>query len=118
MSAPERPPQFVLPETRAIAALGLFDMLATVYLIATKQAHEANPLFARIIAACGPTGFVIFKALFLAVPLVIAESARKRSPVFVRNALRIGLLAYLLLLLFAYHQLLLNLLTRTPGHIQ
>jgi hypothetical protein len=109
--------QFVLPETRAIAALGLFDLLATVYLIATGQAKEANPLFATLLASFGVVGFTVGKALLLAIPLSLAEYARKRSPIFVRNALRIGLLAYLLLLLFAYHQSLINLFNSAPAHL-
>jgi hypothetical protein len=115
MSTLQRSDHFVLPETRAIAALGLFDLLATVFLIATHRAHEANPLFAAIFTNLGPTGFVIFKALLLGGPLVIAELARKRSPVFVRSALRVGLVAYLILLLYAYHQNLLNLFGGIPN---
>jgi hypothetical protein len=80
---------YVLPETRALAALGLFDLLATVYLIASHKAHEANPLFDSILHSFGPNGFVVFKALLLAIPLIIAEKARSRSPVFVRRALQV-----------------------------
>ncbi len=111
MSTSQPTDRFVLPETRAIAALGLFDLLATVYLIVTHKAQEANPLFIRIYTVFGSTGFVVFKALMLAVPLVIAESARKRSPVFVRRALQVGLIAYVLLLLFAYRANILALFT-------
>jgi hypothetical protein len=109
--------RFVLPETRALAALGLFDLLATVYLIATHKAHEANPLFATIMTAFGPTGFVVCKALLLAVPLIIAEKARSRSPVFVRRALQVGLIAYVLLLLFAYHTGIAALFVPAPSRV-
>ncbi len=94
--------QFVLPETRALAYLGCFDLMATVYLLATHRAQEANPLMNHILTSFGPAGFALFKAVLLAVPLIIAEAARKRSPIFVPRALRVGLIAYVLLLLLAY----------------
>jgi hypothetical protein len=93
---------YVLPETRAIAVLGLFDLIATIYLLATHRAHEANPLLNNILASYGPAGFALVKALSLAIPLTIAEYARKRNPAFVRRALQIGLIAYVVLLLYAY----------------
>jgi hypothetical protein len=99
--------KFVLPETRAIALVGCFDMLATVYLLATHRAAEGNPVMAGILAQYGPAAFIALKVALLAVPLVIAEYARRHSPEFVPKALRIGLIAYVVLLLFAYrHQLL------------
>ena len=94
--------RYVLPETRALALLGCFDLLVTIFLIATNRAHEGNPLMLRILSTFGPAGLAASKALLLAVPLVIAEAARKRSPVFVPRALRVGLVAYVLMLLFAY----------------
>lgn len=106
-SAKEAPDsRFVLPETRALAILGCFDLLTTVYLLATHKAHEANPVMGTILADFGPFGFAALKALLLAVPLTIAELARKHSPVFVPRALRVGLITYVVLLLFAYKDLL------------
>ena len=102
MNAEPRTDRSVLPETRALALLGCFDLLATVFLLATHRAQEANPLMNQVLAAYGPAGLALLKAAFLAVPLVIAELARKHSPVFVPRALRVGLIAYLLLLLVAY----------------
>ncbi len=93
---------YVLPETTAIAVVGCFDLLATIYLVATHTAHEANPLMQSVLTAFGPLGFVTFKALLLGVPLTIAEFARRRTPIFVRNALRFALIAYLMLLAYAY----------------
>ncbi len=98
----------ILPETRALAALGCFDLLATVYLLATHQAQEANPVMAGILATLGPGGFAAIKAGLLGVPLVIAELARKHSPVFVPRALRVGLICYVVALLIAYRPLLLR----------
>lgn len=100
--APSPENRYVLPETRALAAIGCVDLLATIYLIAKHQAHEANPLFATLLDRFGPFGFAFGKALLLAVPLTIAELARRHNPNFVRRALRIGVVLYVLLLLFAY----------------
>ena len=99
----------VLPETRALALLGCFDLMATVFLIASRRAQEGNALMSHILTSFGPAGLALVKALLLGVPLVIAELARKRSPIFVPRALRIGLIAYVLLLLFAYKDPLLAL---------
>ena len=93
---------------------GCFDLMATVFPIATHRAHEGNALPGRIPAAYGPAGLALFKALLLAVPLTIAEAARKRSPIFVPRALRIGIVAYVVLLLFAYKVPLVALITH--GH--
>ncbi len=92
----------VLPETRALAAIGCVDLLATVYFISTEQASEANPLMAGILDNSGPIGFVIFKALMLAIPLIVVELARKKNPIFVQKALKVGVGAYVALLGYAY----------------
>ncbi len=102
MSQPPLDSRFVLPETRALAALGCFDLLATIFLIASHRAQEGNALMSSVLEHFGPAGLSLVKTLLLAIPLVIAEAARKRSPVFVPRALRIGLVAYVILLLFAY----------------
>lgn len=94
--------RYVLPETTALALIGCVDLIVTVALIAPGRAREANPVMASLLEMFGPWGFVIGKALFLAIPLLIAEYARKRHPEFVRRALRVGILLYvgIYLLLF------------------
>ena len=104
--------RFVLPETRALAVVGCFDLLATVFLLATHRANEANPVMAGILERFGPAGLAVFKALLLAIPLAIAELARKNSPKFVPRALRVGLVAYVILMLLAYREPLFGLLGR------
>lgn len=94
----------VLPETRALAALGLFDLLTSVYVIASHRADEANPLFSALLHRYGPWGFVAGKALLLAVPLAIAEYARAHRPRFVQTALRVGIVMYVVLLVYAYYR--------------
>ncbi len=87
--------RYVLPETTCLMVLGILDMLSTVYLLATGQAREANPLFDGILHTFGPLGFIVFKALLLGGPLAVAEWARKRNEPFVRSALRLGILLYI-----------------------
>jgi hypothetical protein len=86
--------RYVLPETTLLMVLGSLDLLSTIYLLATGQAHEANPLFDGILHTFGPLGFILFKALLLGGPLAMAELARKHNEPFVRSALRIGILLY------------------------
>src|SRR5690349_21648583 len=95
---------YVLPETVALVCIGGFDLLYTIYLLATHQAHEANPFMERVLTQAGPNGFILVKALFLAGPLVIAEIARRERPEFVRWALRFCIVVYLLALSIAYLQ--------------
>ncbi len=104
----EKPDRYVLPETRALAALGCTDLLATVYLLATHRAAEANPLAAAALSAGGIWGFAAFKFLLLAVPLGLAEWLRSRRPLVARNLLRVVLIAYLALLARAYLPLLVS----------
>jgi uncharacterized membrane protein len=87
--------RYVLPETTLLMVLGLLDMLSTIYLLATGQAHEANPLFDGILHTFGPIGFILFKALLLGGPLALAEWARRHNEPFVRSALRLGILLYI-----------------------
>lgn len=98
----------VLPETRAIAALGCVDLLGTVYLIATNRAHEVNPLAVYAMQTFGPIGLILFKIVLLAIPLSIAELYRSRKPSLVTNGLRFVLIAYLFLLALAYWPALMN----------
>jgi hypothetical protein len=85
---------YVLPETVILTVIGCLDLLSTIYFVATKQAFEANPLFARLLHL-GPWPFTLAKALLLAIPLAIAEYARRHNEPFVRAALRMGIILYI-----------------------
>ena len=93
---------YVLPETVALVCIGGFDLLYTIYLLATHQAREANPFMERVLMQAGPNGFILVKALFLAGPLMIAEIARRERPDFVRWALRFCIVVYVCALSIAY----------------
>jgi hypothetical protein len=85
----------VLPETSLLAAIGSADLLSTIYLLATNQAIEMNPLLASALHAFGPAGFILCKFLFLAPPLAGLEMARPYCrPEFVRLALRLDIACY------------------------
>jgi hypothetical protein len=96
---------YVLPETIALVCVGGFDLIFTIYLLASGQAHEANPLMRNVLDKAGPNGFVLVKALFLAGPLVIAEIARRHKPEFTRWALRFCIVVYVIALGVAYNRL-------------
>jgi hypothetical protein len=95
-------PDYVLPETTLIALIGGADLLSTAYLLTTEQAQEANPLMAAVLHAYGPWGFAFAKFLALAVPLSVAEFARRYRPGFVRSALRIAIAAYIVAYALAF----------------
>jgi arginine exporter protein ArgO len=78
--------------------LGLFcmlDMLSTAWLIHKGLAREANPVMGFYVDRSLPV-FVMVKSLMFIAPLTVLELLRRRNPVFVRNMLRAGILAYLL----------------------
>lgn len=95
---------FVLPETTALVIIGGLDLLTTIYFLATRQAYEANYLFNIILKDYGPLGFILAKALLLALPLTVAELARKQNEPFVRMALRVGIVGYIGLYTYSFIQ--------------
>ncbi len=91
---PQGAARFVLPETTVFAAIGCADLLYTIYLMGSHHASESNPIMSGILDLTGPWGFVAAKAALIAVPLSIAEYARRHREQFTRSALRIGILLY------------------------
>ena len=91
---PIRTRLFVLPETTALVVIGSVDLLTTLYWVGRGDAYEANYLFNIILKDFGPLGFIIAKALLLAIPLTVAELARKQNERFVKLALRICIILY------------------------
>jgi hypothetical protein len=62
-----------------LVGIGLFDLVSTLMLMSRGYAWEANPLFAWL-ASHGSFPFAIAKVAFLAIPILILEYARERSP--------------------------------------
>ena len=83
------------------ASFGLFviclvDTVLTVVLVATGLAEEANPLMARCLDY-GFTCFCLVKMATVVVAVAVAESHRKRNPLFVSFILRVAIIAYVAL---------------------
>lgn len=79
----------------AVAGICLIDLLHTIVLVGTGVAVEANPLLAPIIAHSW-LAFALVKAASFMVPLAIIEAIRPLRPHFIRRALRLGAIAYVL----------------------
>ena len=88
---------YVLPETVAIVVIAGVDLLTTIFWLARGEAREANYLFNIILHDYGPLGFILAKALLIALPLTVAELARKHNERFVKLALRVCAVMYVLL---------------------
>lgn len=80
-------------ESILLIFISLIDALFTILVISMGKAVEANPLMAECIRF-GFGHFFLVK-LCTVVPLVaLAEWYRKRNPVFIRKALRAGIIGY------------------------
>ena len=80
-------------QSLALAALGIADLISTLFFIGAANAAEANPLMARILQL-GPAAFIQAKLLLLLVPLAILEIARRKNPEFVARAMNAAIVAY------------------------
>jgi hypothetical protein len=72
------------------------DCAWTLYLIGKHLAVEANPFMAEILAY-GPWAFVGVKLLYTLPLIVVCEWLREFRPQFATTALRLALVAYLVL---------------------
>ena len=84
----------VAPETYGLLIICLLDLISTVWLIATNQAIEGNPIMA-FYAGKGLGVLVIAKILIAVLSLSVIEWARRKSPHFVRGVLRFAIVAYI-----------------------
>lgn len=89
---------FVLPETILLALICIADMLQTLYVVGNKLAVEANPVLARAMDY-SPWAFILLKSVTFLAPLTAVELLRPRSPQFIRLALRLGAVGYLVVYL-------------------
>jgi hypothetical protein len=86
----------VAVESLVLGALCLFDLAATVLLIRSGLAVEANPLLDFYIKNGGMIAFIGAKLLLTLGPLFALEVLRRNRPQFVRLTLRLGIVLYLL----------------------
>jgi hypothetical protein len=86
----------ITTESWILVAIGLADLITTLFWVHFHGAQEANPLF-RHFLALGYGWFALMKVVFLAGPLLILEWARHHRPGFTRRASRFAIAGYLLL---------------------
>ena len=92
-------------ESYVMASICLADLATTLFWVSYRNASEGNPLMAFFLHAGGTPAFIAAKLVLFLAPLFIAEWARRRSPRFVRGALRLTILAYLTLYVFGVAQI-------------
>lgn len=83
-------------ETWLLALFCTLDMLFTAWLLQKGLAKEANPVM-KFYVDRSLLDFVVVKSLMFIAPLTVLELLRRKNPVFVRNMLRVGIVAYLLM---------------------
>ncbi|MCS6949500.1 MAG: DUF5658 family protein [Armatimonadota bacterium] len=84
-------------ETWLLLAIGLLDLLTTVWFIHQGIAWEANPMMGWYLQRGGLWMFCAAKVVLIVCPLAILEWARRVRPKMGLLALRIALTGYLLL---------------------
>jgi len=88
-------------ESYVILAICLLDLVFTYWLIHTKQATEGNPIMSYYLS--NSMGMMIAaKMVLIAMPLFVAEWARRYRPRFVHRALRIAIAIYISLYIIAF----------------
>lgn len=98
----ERTERFGLArETWIILFICLVDMLLTVWLLQTQRATEGNPLMAFYLDN-GVWAMIGAKIVLVAMPIFVAEWARRHRPQFVHRALRFAIAVYVGLYLIAF----------------
>lgn len=85
----------ILPANLMLLAVGLADLLSTIFWLHTRQAVEFNPVMAAVLHG-GYVQFVLVKLSTLTVYVGILEWYRHhRNPVFARAVGSFTLVAYL-----------------------
>lgn len=93
-----------IPEMRAkiskenliILAIGMADLVTTIYWIKNHGADEANPLF-RYYLEMGLPWFAAMKIVLLAGPILMLEWAWRHRPAFTQFGARFAIVAYLIM---------------------
>ncbi|HET6454669.1 MAG TPA: DUF5658 family protein [Armatimonadota bacterium] len=88
-------------ESYIILVICLLDMALTGWLLHTKRAIEGNPIMSFYLQD-GIGMMIAAKLVLIAMPLFIAEWARRYRPRFVHRALRIAIAIYISLYLIAF----------------
>ena len=89
-------------ESYIILAICLLDLILTGWLIDTKRATEGNPIMSYYLSNNGIGMMIAAKMVLIAMPLFVAEWARRYRPRFVHRALRIAIAIYISLYIIAF----------------
>lgn len=89
-------------ESYIILAICLLDLILTGWLIDTKRATEGNPIMSFYLSNNGIGMMIAAKIVLIAMPLFVAEWARRYRPRFVHRALRIAIAIYISLYILAF----------------
>lgn len=81
-------------ESYIILAICFFDLVATIWLVATNRAIEGNPVMSFYVDR-GWDALIGVKLLLVIFPIFIAEWGRRYRPRFVRRMLRLTIALYL-----------------------
>jgi hypothetical protein len=80
-------------ESYIILVICTFDLVATIWLVATNRAIEGNPVMSFYLDQ-GWDALIGVKLLLVIFPLFIAEWGRRYRPKFVRRMLRLAIAVY------------------------
>lgn len=92
----------LLPANAVLLAVGLADLLSTVFWVATGRAIEVNPIMAAVLRL-GIWPFVLTKLSTLAACVGVLEwYRRRRNPIFARVVGNIALTCYIAIYAIAF----------------
>jgi hypothetical protein len=75
--------------------IGVVDMVVTIFLVGSGSCRELNPLMAPLLNAHWSV-FVLVKGMTLAAAFLVGEWYRGHDERFVRIAMKLGAIAYVL----------------------
>lgn len=100
-------------ESYILLAICLVDFIFTAWLVSSRRGTEGNPLMSFYLHS-GWGALIAAKVVLVAMPIFIAEWARRYRPVFVHRALRVAIVAYLSLYVVAFAN---GAISASGGHV-
>lgn len=85
----------ILPANIVVLAIGLVDLLTTIFWLNTGRAIEVNPLMAAILTVSMPLFVAVKLSTLGAYVLVVEWYRRHRNPCFARQISALTVIAYL-----------------------
>ncbi|BDI32679.1 hypothetical protein CCAX7_47300 [Capsulimonas corticalis] len=77
-----------------LTAIGMIDLMTTIFLVNYREASEGNPVMAYYLHQGIPV-FVLAKLILCLGPLYLLEYARRHRPKMVTLSMRVAIAAYL-----------------------